>query len=77
METTEEQAKVLEAKRQKSFWFADWSFPLIVGIMSAAVFAGTHMYVMYGVGAFNEVSIVAMLKAAGWRILWRSGSVWC
>ncbi len=33
METTEEQAKVLEAKRQKSFWFADWSFPLIVGIM--------------------------------------------
>ncbi len=40
------------------FWFADWSFPLIVGIMSAAVFAGTHMYVMYGVGAFNEVSIV-------------------
>lgn len=63
METTEEQAKVLEVKRQKSFWFADWSFPLIVGIMSAAVFAGTHMYVMYGVGAFNEVSIVAMLKA--------------
>ena len=33
--------------------------------MSAAVFAGTHMYVMYGVGAFNEVSIVAMLKP-GW-----------
>ncbi|MDG6146487.1 DUF4310 family protein, partial [Lactococcus formosensis] len=27
------------------------------------VFAGTHMYVTYGVGAFNEVSIVAMLKA--------------
>lgn len=26
METTEEQAKVLEVKRQKSFWFADWSF---------------------------------------------------
>ena len=30
--------------------------------MSAAIFAGTHMYVVY-VGAFNEVSIVAMLKA--------------
>ena len=44
METTEEQAKVLEVKRQKSFWFADWSFPLIVGIMSAAVFArNTHV----------------------------------
>lgn len=78
METTEEQAKVLEVKRQKSFWFADWSFPLIVGIMSAAVFAGTHMYVMYGVGAFNEVSNRGDVKSrAGWRILWRSGSVWC
>lgn len=60
---TAEQVKAVEAKRQKSFWFADWSFPLIVGIMSAAVFSGTHMYVVYGIGAFNEVSIVAMLKA--------------
>lgn len=49
--------------REKSFWFADWAFPILVAIMAAAVFAGTHMYVTYGVGAFNEVSIVAMLKA--------------
>lgn len=49
--------------KDKSFWMADWGFPFIVGIMSAAVFAGTHMYVTHGVGAFNEVSIVAMLKA--------------
>ncbi|MBP2098738.1 DUF4310 family protein [Enterococcus rivorum] len=48
---------------KKSFWFADWSFPIIVGLLSAGVFAGTHMYVEYGVGAFNEVAIVAMLKA--------------
>lgn len=53
----------LEEQRKKSFWFGDWSFPIIVGLMSAAVFSGTHMYVTYGVGAFNEVSIVAMLKA--------------
>lgn len=52
-----------EEQKKKSFWFADWSFPLIVAMMSAAVFTGTHMYVEYGVGAFNEVSIVAMLKA--------------
>lgn len=58
-----EQAEVLEAQKQKSFWFADWSFPIIVGLMASAVFAGTHMYVTYGVGAFNEVSIVAMIKA--------------
>lgn len=67
MDNTEElkkdQAALLEEKKAKSFWYADWSFPIIVGIMSAAVFAGTHMYVTYGVGAFNEVSIVAMLKA--------------
>lgn len=48
---------------KKDFWFADWSFPIIVGLLSAGVFAGTHMYVEYGVGAFNEVAIVAMLKA--------------
>lgn len=48
---------------KKSFWFADWSFPIIVGLLSAGVFAGTHMYFEYGVGAFNEVAIVAMLKA--------------
>lgn len=47
----------------KSFWYADWGFPIIVGLMSAGVFAGTSMYYNYGVGAFNEVAIVAMLKA--------------
>lgn len=46
-----------------NFWFADWSFPLFVGVLSSAIFAGTHMYITYGVGAFNDVSVVAMLKA--------------
>lgn len=48
---------------KKSFWYSEWSFPILVGLMSAGVFAGTHMYYQYGVGAFNEVAIVAMLKA--------------
>lgn len=48
---------------KKSFWYSEWSFPIIVGLMAAGVFAGTHMYYTYGVGAFNEVAIVAMLKA--------------
>lgn len=56
-----EHTELIEEK--KSFWYSDWSFPIIVGLMSAAIFSGTHMYVQYGVGAFNEVSIVAMLKA--------------
>lgn len=52
-----------DLEHAKSFWFADWAFPIIVGLMSAGVFAGTSMYYNYGVGAFNEVAIVAMLKA--------------
>ncbi|EUJ43145.1 DUF4310 family protein [Paenilisteria rocourtiae] len=48
---------------KKNFWFADWSFMLFVAILSAGVFAGTHMYYVYHVGAFNDVAIVALLKA--------------
>lgn len=47
----------------KSFWYADWSFPLLVGLLSSGVFAGTHMYYVYKIGAFNDVAIVAMLEA--------------
>ncbi|VTN13468.1 Uncharacterised protein [Raoultella terrigena] len=38
-------------------------FPIFVGLLSSGVFAGTHMYYLYGIGAFNEVAFVAMLKA--------------
>lgn len=58
-----EQLQMTEEQKKKSFWYGDWSFPILVGLMAAAVFSGTHMYVQHGVGAFNEVSIVAMLKA--------------
>lgn len=47
----------------KDFWHADWGFVVIVTLMAAGVFAGTSMYYNFGVGAFNEVAIVAMLKA--------------
>ncbi|KAF1302581.1 DUF4310 family protein [Enterococcus saccharolyticus] len=55
--------ELTEEQKAKSFWYADWAFPILVGIMASAVFTGTYMYMEYGVGAFNEVSIVAMLKA--------------
>lgn len=48
---------------KQDFWYAEWSFPIFVGMLSAGIFAGTHMYVVYGFGAFNEVAFVAMLKA--------------
>jgi uncharacterized protein (TIGR03579 family) len=53
----------VQTDMQKDFWYADWTFPLFVGLLSAGVFAGTHMYYVYGFGAFNEVAFVAMLKA--------------
>lgn len=63
-------------EQNKGFWYADWSFPIFVGLLSSGVFAGTHMYYLYGIGAFNEVAFVAMLKSglipaftARWRRL--------
>ena len=47
----------------KNFWYADWSFPIFVALLSSGIFAGTHMYVVHGVGAFNDVAVVAMLRA--------------
>ncbi|WP_273818244.1 DUF4310 family protein [Providencia rettgeri] len=48
---------------KQDFWYTEWSFPIFVGLLSAGIFAGTHMYVVYGFGAFNEVAFVAMLRA--------------
>ncbi|MCS3456486.1 DUF4310 family protein [Aeromonas rivuli] len=53
----------MDEKLRNNFWYADWSFPIFVGLLSAGVFAGTHMYYLYGVGAFNEVAFVSMLRA--------------
>ncbi|UTH74709.1 DUF4310 family protein [Chromobacterium sp. IIBBL 290-4] len=48
---------------KRNFWYADWSFPLLVALLSSGVFAGTHMYYVYGIGAFNEVAFVSMLRS--------------
>lgn len=60
---SENPIKEMDLEHTKNFWYADWSFPIIVGLMSAGVFAGTSMYYNFGTGAFNEVAFVAMLKA--------------
>jgi uncharacterized protein (TIGR03579 family) len=54
--------QLLEQK-YKSFWYAEWTFPIFVALLSAGIFAGTHMYYVYHVGAFNDIAIVAMLSA--------------
>lgn len=53
----------LQVNEKKTFWYADWSFPIFTAIMAAGIFAGTHLYYTEGIGAFNEISIVAMLKS--------------
>ncbi|KRK72932.1 DUF4310 family protein [Lacticaseibacillus nasuensis] len=53
----------IDQPTSKDFWHADWGFVVITTMMAAGVFAGTSMYYNFGVGAFNEVAIVAMLKA--------------
>ncbi len=35
---------------KNGFWYADGSFPIFVGLLAAGVFAGTHMYYVYGLG---------------------------
>lgn len=52
----------MEEKAKSGFWYADWSFPFFVGLLSSGVFAGTHMYFVYKIGAFNEIAFVAMLR---------------
>lgn len=46
----------------KKVLLKDSIFPLLVALASAAIFAGTHMFFTYGVGAFNEIYIVQMLN---------------
>lgn len=53
----------MDEKQKNNFWYADWSFPFFVGLLSSGIFAGTHMYYLYGIGAFNEVAFVSMLRA--------------
>lgn len=50
-------------KLHKNFWYAEWTFPIFVAALSAGIFAGTHLYYVYKVGAFNDIPIVALLQA--------------
>lgn len=46
-----------------TIWFSEILFPVLTACLAAGIFAGTHMYYVYHIGAFNEIAIVAMLKA--------------
>lgn len=56
----------MEQRRETAlggFWYSEAAFPLFVALLSAGIFAGTHLYYVYHVGAFNDIAVVAMLEA--------------
>ncbi len=44
------------------FLMKDSTFIFLVMGAAAAIFAGTYLFITFGTGAFNDISIVAMLK---------------
>lgn len=49
--------------RKRSFWYADWAFPILTAMLASGVFAGTHLYYTAGVGVFSDIPIAALLKS--------------
>lgn len=56
-------AVVMQETSLQGFWYSEWAFPVFVMCLSAGIFAGTHMYYVYHIGAFNDIAVVAMLEA--------------
>jgi uncharacterized protein (TIGR03579 family) len=49
-------------KKFNDFLMKDETFVLLIAGAAAAIFAGTYMFINFNVGAFNEVSVTAMLS---------------
>jgi uncharacterized protein (TIGR03579 family) len=47
---------------QGGFWLSEIAFPVFIAALCAGVFAGTHMFYVYGTGVFNEIAIAALLQ---------------
>lgn len=47
---------------QGGFWLSELAFPLFTAALCAGVFAGTHLFYVYGTGIFNEIAIAALLQ---------------
>lgn len=65
-----ENTKIVENVSKNSFMdslrrllLKNSSFIFLVAVASAAIFAGTCLFVNYHVGAFNDISVVAMLNS--------------
>lgn len=44
------------------FLMKDWTFILLVAGAAASIFAGTYLYMTFGIGCIHDVSLVAMFR---------------
>lgn len=62
IETTDNALNVGKQSVLDKFLLKDSTFIILVALACSAIFSGTHMYIQYGTGAFNEIHIVQFLK---------------
>jgi len=46
----------------EKLFLQDWFFMVIVSLLGSGVVLGTYMYIEFGVGALNEIFVIAMLR---------------
>lgn len=49
-------------KKANDLLLKNGMFPVLVGLLCAAIFAGGHMFVKYGFGFFNEIAQAEMIR---------------
>lgn len=56
----------METKNNKAeaFLLKDWTFPLLLGLLCAGVWGGTHMLYVHGSGMFNDILVAQMFLSA-------------
>jgi len=49
-------------KKLNELLLKNYTFPLLTGLLCAAIFAGSHMFVVHGFGFFNEIAQAEMIR---------------
>jgi len=49
-------------KKINDLLLKNYTFPILTGILCAAIFAGSHMFVVHGFGFFNEIAQAEMIR---------------
>ncbi|MDR0485076.1 MAG: DUF4310 family protein [Alphaproteobacteria bacterium] len=49
--------------QKQTLFLSNWIFPVLVGLLCAAIVGATSMYINFNIGALNEIFIVQLLDA--------------